>query len=712
MFYHSKTTLFPTHNSMLNAKIQNTSVIALRSGLLSILLAHTAFAETTCPVSDSPVANPLSISADRLRVTQNQTSLLQGKVQLQQGQHHARSDRLTYDSQSKNLKLKGRAQYTNCDPRSPLWFVSAKEISYNTDSQKGLMKDSWLHFAGVPIFYLPRFRFTGGDDNRLSGFLTPKLSDSSDSGIETSMPIYFNIAPHKDVLFTPRYLSKRGPQLNLEGRYLYPLEQGSLKVSWIDDRRYDDERYAYQLNHQVATSDSFLLKANLQHVSDDRYLEDLGGSFNTYNSSYIRSYLESKWYYKGWNMRFEAERLNRADRAADRSQQPYQKRPQFAISKDFFAHNSAAKLSLFSEITDFTLKRRYLTDKDGERDYLNSGIRNYNELRVEWPYWRPGFHFTPALSISHTLYKLSNRSPARSTQKRTLPTFSMRSGLVFEKQSDSGRYRSTIEPEIFYLNVPYRNQKDIPIFDTDESEFRYSRMFETNRFNGLDRIGDADRMTFGLSHRLFHQRTGVEAMRFSVAKSYYFKDPNVTATVETRDPNINEKYNEKYNVAGEFSLNLNNKVRFLSSLIWNTRSNETVRNSANLSFRGADNRSLSLVYRQRRNDFEQAGIGFNMPINHSWSMFAEASYDLDSEELINAFSGVRYQACCWGMSVGVQRRLKNVIPRSRDTRSTRGRIDEGSLEYENFIGVELSLQGLNKIGNDIDSLLKESIFAH
>jgi lipopolysaccharide assembly outer membrane protein LptD (OstA) len=41
--------------------------------------------------------------------------------------------------------------------------------------------------------------------------------------------------------------------------------------------------------------------------------------------------------------------------------------------------------------------------------------------------------------------------------------------MTFERLSNwFGRdYTQTLEPRLFYLNIPYENQDDIPVFDTD-----------------------------------------------------------------------------------------------------------------------------------------------------------------------------------------------------------------------------------------------------
>jgi LPS-assembly protein len=67
---------------------------------------------------------------------------------------------------------------------------------------------------------------------------------------------------------------------------------------------------------------------------------------------------------------------------------------------------------------------------------------------------------------------------------RTLPIFSVDSGMTFERPSNwFGRdYTQTLEPRLFYLNIPYKNQNQIPIFDTGLADFNLRRSLPTTSF--------------------------------------------------------------------------------------------------------------------------------------------------------------------------------------------------------------------------------------
>ena len=61
-----------------------------------------------------------------------------------------------------------------------------------------------------------------------------------------------------------------------------------------------------------------------------------------------------------------------------------------------------------------------------------------------------------------------------------------------------------------YSYVPYRNQNELPIFDTGVPDFNMAELYRTNRYVGNDRIGDANQVALGMTTRLINQNTGVQ----------------------------------------------------------------------------------------------------------------------------------------------------------------------------------------------------------
>ena len=688
-------------------------LVLITATMLSFI--EPSFAETKhcAPEVPQPTATnseQLRISAERARVNPDQISVLQGQVQLEQDQNRIRADRVAIDANSQRLKAEGNVRYTNCRTPTPLWFISADELTLNQNRGSGTIKDAWLHLGAIPFLYIPRYRIDLSESKRKSGLLSPRITYNSKSGVKAGIPLYFNIATNKDATITPMLYSRRGAGIDIKSRYLYQHDQGSFGFSWIDDTEYNDERYFYFWHHRTRVDDLFRIDIKVQRVSDADYVRDLGGSVDRLNESYLRSYLESDLFWRGWNFSFQAESLQRADNDVNWFERPfqYQIRPELRVSRIFADGPLGTNFEFQSQATQFVHKYRYLPEADSGREYIPQGNRFHNSLKMNWPYRRPWFFIVPAATINHTHYKIYRQSSINRTQ----PVFSVHSGLIFEKavRPDS-IFRHTIEPTLFYLNIPRREQDDIPLFDTTVNEFNFQSLFYENRFNGIDRIGDTDQLTLALNSRLFHRSSGKEALRASIGRIYYFRDHQVQINTDS------DEVLPQSPLITELRLDLNNKVKFLSSWVWDSKQDQTLKLTSWLSIKGSRNRVINLYYRSQAEEFderlpfesdhsfEQGGINLGIPLGDRWTMLAGWSYDFDADDNLSAFAGVEYRSCCWTLSVGLQRRLI-------DVNNDSGRITDGSLDFENFLGFEFNLEGLGSIGDNLERTFGNEIFGY
>lgn len=104
----------------------------------------------------------------------------------------------------------------------------------------------------------------------------------------------------------------------------------------------------------------------------------------------------------------------------------------------------------------------------------------------------------------------------------------MDSGLLFERQSGAGGSRTvTLEPRLMYVYIPYRNQDQLPEFDTATPDPNLIELFQPNRYVGIDRIGDANQITWGLGSKLFENVTGARYLSAAIGQTFYFTTPKV-----------------------------------------------------------------------------------------------------------------------------------------------------------------------------------------
>jgi lipopolysaccharide assembly outer membrane protein LptD (OstA) len=82
--------------------------------------------------------------------------------------------------------------------------------------------------------------------------------------------------------------------------------------------------------------------------------------------------------------------------------------------------------------------------------------------------------------------------------------------MTFEREGDwfGKGYIQTLEPRLYYVNIPYKDQRQIPLFDTGLADFNFAQIFAENRYSGLDRINDANQLTAAVATRLLDGDTG------------------------------------------------------------------------------------------------------------------------------------------------------------------------------------------------------------
>jgi len=130
------------------------------------------------------------------------------------------------------------------------WTLNAKQVDLNHETGRGVARDAWLNFKGVPLMYAPFFDFPL-DDRRATGFLYPSFNYNSNVGASVTVPYYWNIAPDKDATFTLRPMTERGIMLGGEYRQLWQEGRGSLRGDWLpNDNDTGESRYLYDIQAQ------------------------------------------------------------------------------------------------------------------------------------------------------------------------------------------------------------------------------------------------------------------------------------------------------------------------------------------------------------------------------------------------------------------------------------------------------------------------------
>lgn len=522
------------------------------------------------------------------------------------------------------------ASYTTCPIGNDDWLLKMGRLELDRNKQVGVAHNAWIEFKGVPLLYTPWMDFALNDSKR-SGFLGPVFGSTNSGGTEITIPYFWNIASNFDATFSPRFISRRGTQFNNEFRYLAPNFRGKLdldvlpndKVSQLDRRR-------MALVHSQSLGGGFAAALNFNYASDNAYFRDLSDSIlSTSQTNLVRegvvTYSASNWNATARMQSFQTLQDPSAPVVA-----PYWRQPQINVNgSTTFAESN---LTFNSEFIDF----RHASLISGRRIVINPTI-SYPLLND------PGYFVTPKLGIHHTNYMLdanNNGYPINSV--RTLPTFSLDSGLIMER-SDSflgGGYMQTLEPRAYYVHIPYVDQSLLPNFDTAQAPFSFSQMFTENRFLGSDRVGDADMLTMALTSRVIDDDEGTERLRIGIAERFSFKAPKVNLT-PVADP-----YGRS-----DILMTLGGKMsrawRLDSLLQYNPNQSRLESYSAAARYNPEAGKLLNLGYRYTRDTLRQVDVSTQWPISGRWHGVGRFNFSLQDKLILEALAGLEYNQDCW-----------------------------------------------------------------
>jgi LPS-assembly protein len=579
------------------------------------------------------------------------------------------------------------ASITSCNLHKPDWLISADEIELDHDDEYGSAEDVVIRFKDVPFMYVPYMEFPTSDKRR-SGFLFPQAGTSSSRGLELSVPWYWNIAENHDAVITPTYMEKRGLELGGKYRYLTRSTTGELQGVYLpDDNITSEDRYQYRYLQRSQIIRNLSFSADIHDISDSDYFNDFSNNLGTTSLTHLDRNATLRYDLGNWNMKAMIQDIKTIDDNAPLDTRPYERLPQVTLAGDEVIAKSPLLFTLDSEYVDFT----------HEDDTKTTGARLTVRPGLSLPLSGAAWFLKPELKFSHTQYDVGTEAGTTQTvDDRNLPISSVDAGLFFERFLSNG-YQQTLEPRLYYLNVPYEDQDNIPLFDTSIPKFTVAQLFRDNRFVGGDRIGDTNQMTVALTSRILNQNTGDEFLRASIGQIYYFEDRKVSLSGTSIDTD------KQSDVIAELDI----KWRRWQSNIdlqLDVSRNEISQENYFLHYRSDDRNLFNIGYRKlllddsSQVDIEQTDTSFVYGINKNYSAIARWNYSLKDSRSIDTILGVAYDSCCWSIQLLSQRLLRNSTTVN---------------EYDTAILVQFVFKGLGSLsGSRAQNTLEQSIYGY
>ena len=590
---------------------------------------------------------------------------------------HGAADKLRID-RAGTIELGGVA-YTSCPAGNDDWQIRASDIDLDTVSGVGTARNLTLKFQGVPIIYAPYLSFPISDA-RKSGILIPDFGTSGRNGTELSLPIYWNIAPNYDATITPRVLSRRGLQLNTEGRYLSSHTEALADIRYLpSDNAFGDDRTYSTLVTTTLLPQGWRMQFDAQDVSDAQYFEDLGESQTEASTVFLNRLFVLSRPGKNWSTRLTAQAFQVLDPSLATPDRPYRRVPELVVNGRWPRLWRSLSFNLPNELTRF------------DRDTGVTGWRWHTEPGVSWDFDNGSFFIRPEAALLHTSYRLSDTDgTVDDSPDRTLPRFSLDLGARLERQLTTGRrWIQTMEPRLFFTHTPFRDQNTLPVFDTIEPDFNLVQIFRTTPFVGPDRIPDLDQVSLGMTSRLIDPETGANVLTATLGQTRYFSQQGVSLDSGPA------RTSESSDYIAEIDVRVSAKWNMEFGHQWNSDSANTVKSEFRLQYQPRDDRVVNFGYRYRESSLEQADISWSWPVTERWNLVGRYNYSLRDKTTLDRFVGLEYESCCWAVRVVSRRYISR-----RDGRS------------DNTVAVQLELRGLTSVGDPADRRLERGILGY
>ncbi len=577
--------------------------------------------------------------------------------------------------------------FTTCPLESPDWHIEASQISIEKGTAWGQARHTRFYVGNIPVLYLPYFAFPVSNQ-RQTGLLFPEISSSSRTGLDYEQPFYWNIAPNYDLTISPRFMTRRGVQLKNEFRYLTSQSYGQLNVEYLpDDKELSNhtDRWFYRYYHQGELDENWVVSADINGVSDDNYIIDLGSDF--YNRADTHLYRTASLDYYSENLLMDFRVLDFV--TLGESDDTYRALPEARLNY-FNDLGNVFEFSLNSELAYF----------DNTAHNKPKAFRWHVAPTITLPYRQLWGEFSAEASVLNTYYRQENieNTELEEEVNRTLGQFRLFGALYFEREQKWFEQNTTmtLEPKLQYLYTSYEDQTMIGRYDTAPLLVDVDGLFRGQEFTGLDRISDNNQFTLGLTSRILDEADR-EQFVISVGQIFYLEDNKVLAAVKDQSRSA---------LAAELDWQFGSRWFLHTDVQIATKTDKVERSSTSIEYRRDEKSLLQLTHRYIRQlsgeEIDQVGVLASWPITDTLHWVGRTYRDLSLDRSVETFFGLQYESCCWAVRLVGQRHLSNRVSvdgiRSAD-------------EYDSGISLQFIFKGMGS-SKSSRSMLEEGMFGY
>lgn len=556
-----------------------------------------------------------------------------------------------------------KAAYTPCKcdrdnlNGNPSWAIHAEHALVDQDKQKITYENAYFSALGVPILYTPYFSHPTPDADNQSGLLMPEFLQSRNLGAVFKQPVYYAIAPDRDITLTPIITSKEG--VVLAGNYRQLFDEGLLKIDASGtsaDKRdaignRDDGRELrghIDANGAFRINDNYDWGFNVRRASDDTYLR-------LYNFS-NDPYLNSRIYAEGFNFVPDSHRNYGSVEALS--------------FQGLTGQDATSLIPFVTPLVNFNwqsdpLQYNSRVSFEGNtmalfRDRGSDSRRLSGTARINVPYVSEGGQILDVETQLRTdIYdvsgvQLANATNYSGTTGRVIPQFSATWRYPFINHLENSSV--LIEPITNVTISPGGgNPERIPNEDSLLPDFNDTNLFSSQRFAGYDRVENGPRMSYGLRGQA--QILNDKYVDALIGQQYrVINDPNF--------PISNDLTSDFSDYVGRVGLTYSP-----ISLAYRFRLDKDTLSPSRSEIELGYNRkpfTLTTSYLHLKNDpilsdrQVVTSIG-TVNLNENWGLIANGSRDIEQNQTINTSGGVIYKNECVNITTMVGKDYTNLL---------------------------------------------------
>ena len=448
---------------------------------------------------------------------------------------------------NKNETLVTKGIFTSCkikdNEKCPPWLIKADQVKHNKKNKTIEYKNAWLNVYDFPLVYFPFFYHPDPTVKRQSGFLLPKLSNSSTLGNSIQLPYYRVISDNKDLTFSPKIFFDDNILLQSEYRQKNKnsvlitdqsinFNDDSTRSHFFGNFKNSTENYEYQLNIESTSNKNYLKKYEVTSplINDNMNLN----SFISFEKDFDNSYFSTS---------FEVfEDLTKDD--SDSYEYIY---PNYLFYKQI---NSNTPGSV--EFNTSGYQKKYDTNR---YDAVVVNDIKYNSLQ----------NISKTGSINNFSFILKNLNTdgenstnhGNSLKNKILTSFQIDTKHPMKKETDG--YLNYLTPKASLKFSPTETKN----IRNEENTVNYLGLFNVDRFNDNQMIEGGESLTLGFDYTSKSKQNN-KGLGLSIGQVYRLSEntdlPIASSLGQTRSDfigNLNYDYSEKLNINYSFAIDNN-----------------------------------------------------------------------------------------------------------------------------------------------------------